>query len=84
MTPENLPRIPYPGVVDGDGHVLEAPDLWERYLEAKYRERAVRIRKDDLGLEYLEVDGKPAKMTRRGAPSGLGVMDRLAGVRDAR
>jgi uncharacterized protein len=80
MTPENLPRIPYPGVVDADGHVLEAPDLWEKYLEAKYRDRPVRIRKDEDGLEYLEVDGKQAKMTRRGAPSGLGVMDRLAGI----
>jgi uncharacterized protein len=61
MTPEHLPRIPYPGVVDGDGHVLEAPDLWEKYLEVKYRDRAVRIRKDDTGLEYLE----PAVQTDR-------------------
>lgn len=80
MTPENLPRIPYAGVVDADGHILEAPDLWEKYLEAKYRDRAVRIRKDERGLEYLEVDGKPAKMTRGGAPSFLGVMDQLGGI----
>ena len=68
MTPEDLPRIPYSGVVDADGHILEAPDLWEKYLEAKYRDRPVRIRKDDRGLEYLEVDGKPAKMSRGGTP----------------
>src|SRR5438067_5189378 len=80
MTPEDLPRIPYSGVVDADGHILEAPDLWEKYLEAQYRDRPVRIRKDDRGLEYLEVDGKPAKMSRNGAPSTLGVMDRLAGI----
>ena len=77
MTPNDLPRIPHSGVVDADGHILEAPDLWEKYLEPKYRDRAVRIRKDERGLEYLEVDGKPAKMTRNGAPSSLGVMDQL-------
>ena len=31
-------------VVDSDGHVLEPADMWERYLEPKYRERAIRIR----------------------------------------
>ncbi len=44
-----LPRLEFPGGVDGDGHVLETPDLWERYLEPKYRSRAIRIRKDDEG-----------------------------------
>jgi predicted TIM-barrel fold metal-dependent hydrolase len=80
MTPDNLPRISYANVVDADGHILEAPDLWETYLEPKYRDRAVRIRKDERGLEYLEVDGRPAKMTRGGAPSSLGVMDQLGGI----
>jgi len=80
MTPADLPRIPYPGVVDADGHILEPPDLWERYLEPKYRDRAVRIRKDDRGLEYLEINGHPSKMVRNGAPATLGVMDQLAGI----
>ena len=80
MTPADLPRIHASGVVDADGHILEAPDLWEKYLEPKYRDRAVRIRKDERGFEYLEVDGKPSKMTRNGAPSSLGVMDQLAGI----
>ena len=78
--PEALPSLPMSGVIDADGHILEAPDLWEQYLEPKYRDRAVRIRKDDAGLEYLEVNGQPSKMTRKGAPSGLGVMDRLGGI----
>ena len=80
MTPADLPRIHASGVVDADGHILEAPDLWEKYLEPKYRDRAVRIRKDERGLEYLEVDNKPSRMTRNGAPSSLGVMDQLAGI----
>lgn len=81
MTPPQLPSLPMAGAVDADGHILEAPDLWERYLESKYRDRAVRIRKDDDGLEYLEVNGKPCKMVRRGAPSTLGVMDQLGGFK---
>ena len=52
-----LPRMPYPGGVDGDGHIMEPPDLWERYLEAPFRERALRIRKDPAdGLEFMEID----------------------------
>lgn len=79
MNPPQLPRLPMAGAVDADGHILEAPDLWERYLEPKYRERAIRIKKDPEGLEYLEVDGKPAKMSRKGLPSNLGIMDRNGG-----
>ncbi len=45
-------------VVDADGHVLEPPDLWERYLEPRYRDRAMRIKLLDNGDEYLEVDRK--------------------------
>src|SRR5262245_31145290 len=50
-----------PMIIDADGHVLEPPDLWEKYLEAKYRSRAIRIRRDDEGWEYAEVDGKPSR-----------------------
>jgi len=41
-----LPRLRYAKGIDADGHLLEPPDLWERYLEPKYRDRALRIRKD--------------------------------------
>ena len=36
-------RLPYDGAVDADGHILEPPDLWETYIEPKYRDRALRI-----------------------------------------
>ena len=49
-----IKRFPYDGTVDADGHVLEPPDLWEEYLEAAYRPRALRIRLDD-DLTFLEV-----------------------------
>jgi predicted TIM-barrel fold metal-dependent hydrolase len=74
-----LPRLPFSGAVDGDGHVLEPPDLWERYLEPRFRDRAPRIRVNDEGLEYLEIDGRPSKIVRGGMPAGLGAMDRVGG-----
>jgi predicted TIM-barrel fold metal-dependent hydrolase len=61
-------------VIDADGHILEAPDLWEKYLEPKYRPQAIRIRVGDDGYEYLEVAGKRAAMARAGALGTLGGM----------
>ncbi len=77
---KELPRLSCPGAVDADGHVLEPPDLWERYLEPKYRDRALRIKKDERGLEYVEIDGRASKLVRAGFPAGLGAMDRLGGI----
>jgi len=84
MIPSRLPRLSLGGAVDADGHILEPPDLWERYLEPEYRERAVRIRKDDQGLEYLEVDGRPSKRVRKNFTAMMGSMDRLGGFESER
>ena len=54
-----IKRFPYEGTVDADGHILEPPDLWETYLEEKYRARALRIQVDNDGYEYLEINGQP-------------------------
>ena len=62
------------GAIDADGHILEPPDLWEKYLEPKYRDRALRIRTNRDGLEYLEVDGKPMWAGYPGMPGSLGGM----------
>jgi predicted TIM-barrel fold metal-dependent hydrolase len=40
-------------VIDADSHVMEPPDLWERYLEPRYRDRAIRIVVDGDGVEQL-------------------------------
>ena len=45
-------------VVDSDSHVLEPTDLWEKNLEPKYRSRALCMRWDDRGFEYLSIDGR--------------------------
>ena len=64
-------------VIDADGHILEPPDLWERYLEPKYRDRAMRIKRDSEGWEYLEIAGKPSKFCVRGSLTRLGSMGRI-------
>jgi len=69
-----IKRFPYDGTIDADGHVLEPPDLWENYLEERYRSRALRIRIDDAGFEYLEIDGKPSARSNRGSLGLLGAM----------
>jgi predicted TIM-barrel fold metal-dependent hydrolase len=67
-------RLAFDGAVDADGHILEPPDLWETYLEPKYRGRALRIVRDEHGLEELELDGRRSTMSRHGFPSTLGAM----------
>ena len=67
-------RLSLEGAVDADGHILEPPDLWERYLEPGFRERALRIRTDAEGLEYLEIGGRPSQLSNRGFPGTLGRM----------
>ena len=53
-------------VVDADGHIMEPSDLWEKNLEPRYRDRAMRIAKDDAGLEYLEIDRKKSEVLNGG------------------
>jgi predicted TIM-barrel fold metal-dependent hydrolase len=75
--PYEIVRFPHDGTVDADGHVLEPADLWERYLEERYRPRALRIREDERGLEYLEIDGRPSERTTDGALGMMGAMGDL-------
>ena len=50
------------------------PICGRRYLEPKYRDRALRIVPDEAGLEELEIGGERSKLSRRGFPSTLGAM----------
>jgi uncharacterized protein len=71
---EQIQSLKYPGGVDADGHILEDPNLWENYCEAKYKAIALRIKDDGDGLQYFEIGGKPSKVNRKGAFGGLGAM----------
>lgn len=72
MTNTNAERTK--GAIDADGHILEPPDLWEKYLETKYKNRALRICTDENGLEVLELDGNPSWTGYPGFPGQLGGM----------
>ena len=38
-------------LISADSHVVETPDLWEKWLDAKYRDRAPHIRAiDEAGI----------------------------------
>ena len=57
-------------VVDMDSHVMEPPDLWESYLEPKYRDRAIRIERNADGTEQLIVDNEVLLSGRLAALGG--------------
>jgi uncharacterized protein len=44
-------------VVDSDGHVLEPADLWERYMDPKYRDICPKLLTTDDGSEYFRLEG---------------------------
>ncbi len=43
-------------VIDADGHILEPLDLWDKYIEPKFRDRAPRLVKGENGKERLVMD----------------------------
>ncbi len=54
-------RLPYAGAIDADGHINEPADLWERYIDPEYRDRAIRIRPGPDGLDHLELNGRRSR-----------------------
>ncbi|HYD09740.1 MAG TPA: amidohydrolase family protein [Acidimicrobiales bacterium] len=67
-------KLAFDGAVDADGHILEPPTMWEDYIDPEHRDRALRIVKDEDGLEELEIGGQRSLMSRKGFPSTLGAM----------
>jgi hypothetical protein len=54
---DEIRALKFEGGVDADGHILEDQNLWENYLEARYKPKALRLKKDRAGLEYMEIEG---------------------------
>lgn len=67
-------KFPYPGAIDADGHGLEPPDLWEKYIDPQFRDRAIRLRPNKDGLEMLEIGGRPSKFMIPGGLTFAGAM----------
>ena len=61
-------------IVDADGHILEPADTWLKYIDPQYRDRAIRIERDERGWEVLLFDNKPLEVLRGqlGALGGVG------------
>jgi len=57
-------------VIDSDSHVMEPADLWVRYLEKEYRQRAIRIEERD-GVETLLMDDQPVLTGRLASLGGI-------------
>src|SRR5260221_2009897 len=76
-TEEKIHKLKYPGAVDADGHILESSKCWEQYCESKYRANAIRMKEDQDGLEYLEVNGVPSKVNRGGNFGGVAQMGQV-------
>src|SRR4051812_41113859 len=43
-------------VIDADGHILEPLDLWDRYMDPKFRDGAPRLVKGEDGKDRLVVE----------------------------
>jgi predicted TIM-barrel fold metal-dependent hydrolase len=61
-------------VIDADGHVLEPPDLWARYVDPAWRARAIRVARQPDGRDALLIDGRPARLTTPEMLGGFGGM----------
>ncbi len=53
-------------VIDADGHICEPPDLWERYIDPKYREGCPKLITLEGGEEILRIEGDYAISLSRG------------------
>lgn len=69
-------HLNYNNIIDADGHVLEPPDIWEKYIDPQFRDRAIRVRPGNEGTEYLEIEGHPSKFFNMKAFTLLGGMGR--------
>jgi len=45
-------------VVDSDAHIFEPHDLWSRFLEPRFRDRAPKVLLDDQGCISWDLDGR--------------------------
>ena len=69
-------------VVDADGHILEPLDLWDNYMEPRFRNRAPRIVKEADGRERLVIEEQTLGSKERGIGAIGGVGARQGVVAD--
>lgn len=52
-------------IVDADGHIMEPTTLWQSFMDPKYKDRCIRIQRDELDGDKLIVNGAPSRRVRR-------------------
>jgi predicted TIM-barrel fold metal-dependent hydrolase len=80
---EKFHKLKYPGAIDADGHFVEGAKLWLQYSEAKYKPRALQFKWSDKGVQYLEINGRPSKISRGATISGA-LFGRMEQTHDTR
>ena len=68
---DEIRALKFAGGVDADGHILKTRTSGKNYLEAKYQPKALRLKRDRAGLEYMEIEGRPSKFLSGGMFAGL-------------
>jgi hypothetical protein len=65
---------------DADNHFLEPEDMYERYIDPKHRDKAVRFVRDASGRRVQMYGDRPSKLafTRESAPQTAEELERLA------
>ena len=69
-------------VIDADGHILEPLDLWDKYIDPAFRDRAPRIVKDENGKERLVIEEHAVGDGQRGI-GRIGAVGARQGVVEA-
>ena len=62
-------------VIDSDGHVLEPPDFWIKYLDPKYRDRAQELFVDADRKERLRIEGRVYGSAGLGLAGAIGMRE---------
>src|SRR3974390_196434 len=66
-------------IIDADGHILEPLDLWDKYIDPAFRDRAPRIVKGENGRERLIIAEHTVGAGERGI-GGIGAVGARQGV----
>src|SRR6476659_992864 len=69
-------------VIDADGHILEPLDLWDKYIDPGFRDRAPRIVKQENGKERLIMEEHAVGDGQRGI-GRIGAVGARQGVVEA-
>ena len=70
----SLKRLMDTRFIDVDGHIMEPQDLWQDYIEPKFRDRALKIEKNEKGWEHLSLDGRQVPWMQGGTLGTFGAI----------